>query len=330
MPAPVFVTYRWFDGGRVLRSDRPTALPLEVASELRDALSRRQKELPPRWLAAYDAIALRDESPTAPAHALEDVERDLAVTLIRGRLANVAARGIVCVQPSASGITPGVVREIALHTPVSTIIAAELDQSLAIEMADRLCPRNLTSAAIACDPTVDLPLPINFPHPRVYLCLGNTLGRSTAVGAVRMLRVMRTTMAPGDSVILGLTGRRVEPLDATTDPAAAPARHLAALGLIQSTTGACFDLDRFDYKPTWDRDNARLETHLVARRAFDLALPGVCDVRFRKGESIRTSVSCVFDRARVAAMLSGVGLALRDWTTDPAGSYVVALAVPAS
>jgi len=37
-------------------------LSMEVATELRDALSRRQKELPARWLAALDATTLREDT----------------------------------------------------------------------------------------------------------------------------------------------------------------------------------------------------------------------------------------------------------------------------
>ena len=59
-------------------------------------------------------------------------------------------------------------------------------------------------------------------------------------------------------------------------------------------------------------------------------VPGIGDVRFRKGESVRTSVRCVFDRARVSAMMAGVGLTLREWTTDPGATYVVALATTAT
>jgi uncharacterized SAM-dependent methyltransferase len=143
---------------------------------------------------------------------------------------------------------------------------------------------------------------------------------------------MRTTMTPGDSIVLGLESRReARSVEAVADGAdGGAARHLAALGLVQSATGAVLDLSRFEFRPSYDRENCRIETHLIARRALSLEVPGICDVRLRKGESIRTSVSCVFDRTRVSAMLSGVGLTLQEWTTDADGSYVVALAGPAS
>ena len=330
----------------MLRSDRKS-LSVEVASELRDALQRRQKELPPRWIAALDAETLRDGTQSAPTHALESTERDLALTVLHDRLPDARPRGVVCVRPSASGASGPVVHSLCARGAVTAIAAAEWNESLAHAMLHRIVARSAqsavpsasgrptgngddpSSAAIECDCTIELPLPHTFPRPRVYLCLGNVLGNSTTVGAVRMLRVLRTTMSPGDTIILGLEVPRdidpAQPSDSDVDAA----RHLGVLSLVNSTTGAAFDVHRFDYRPRYDADNGRLETHLVARRAFELEVPGVGDVRFRKGESIRTAVSCTFDKNRVAAMMTGVGLALREWATDLESKYVVATATPA-
>ena len=48
-----------------------------------------------------------------------------------------------------------------------------------------------------------------------------------------------------------------------------------------------------------------------------------------EGSGIRTSVSCAFDHHRVGAMMTGVGLSLREWQTDPSARFAVALATPA-
>jgi uncharacterized SAM-dependent methyltransferase len=138
-------------------------------------------------------------------------------------------------------------------------------------------------------------------------------------------------MTPNDSIILGLEASAAESVPAISDARleAQASRHLGVLRLLNSTVGACFDLARFDYRPRYDLENRRLETHLVARKALEVDVPGICAVRFRKGESIRTSVSCVFDRSRVAAMMAGVGLRLAEWARDTTGRYVVALSTPA-
>lgn len=315
----------------MLGSDRATPVAVDVASELRDALSRRQKELPPRWLAAVDASTLAEGTTMSPGQALDTTERALGLALLRNHLGDARPRGIVCVQPGTSSVCVSLVQLLRERGSVLSIAAAELDATLARASLERIAGRDVRQASVAlvCNCAVDLPLADTFPRPRVYLCLGNVLGSTTTVGAVRMLRVLRTTMTPADSIVLGLDVRHPGTANAgdERDPETITP-HLAALDRVNVSTGATFDLDRFDYETRYDPDNRRVETHLVARRTFALEVPGVCDVRLRKGESIRTSVRCLFDRARVAAMMGGVGLALRQWTTDPGDSYVVALATP--
>jgi L-histidine N-alpha-methyltransferase len=312
----------------MLRTEPVTPLPLDIAKELRDALGRRQKELPPRWLAAHDAATVRG-SHALPRHAFEDFEREVGLAMIGDTLADARPRAVVCVHPSSSRIAPTLVDALRQRGCLTTVAATELDRALAVGMLSELTnpPAEHTTVPIVCDCTIELPLPDQFPRPRVYLCLGNAIGSTTTVGAVRTLRVLRTTMSPGDALIVGLE-IRADSSDVDVDIRDA-GRHMAAFRLVSSVTGAELDLARFEYRRTYDSANNRHETHLVARRAVQLEVPGVCDVRFKKGESIRTSVSCAFDRNRVMAMMSGVGLTLREWRTDPTARFAVALATPA-
>ena len=312
-------------------SERSTLSP-EIVGELRDALGRRQKELPARWLAAVDAAALR-EGGALPTHENESLERELALALLRDQLPDTRPRGVVCIQPSASSVNLTLADTLCQRGSVMSIGTAELDSKLAVEMVERIASSSNceSSSAVACDCAIELPLPDRFPRPRVYLCLGNVLGATTAVGAVRLLRVLRTTMTPGDNLVLGLEGRQSTTARAFSDEEfeASASRHLGALGVVNSAVGIGFDLSSYEFRTTVDAENRRVETHVVARRAHEVDVPGVCAVRLRKGESIRTSVRCTFERNRVAAMLTGVGLTLRDWTSDAEGRYVVALATPA-
>lgn len=316
--------------GRRLRPGR-SALSVDVANELRDALGRRQKELPARWLAAVDATALRAGA-ALPGHEHETTERELGLAMLRDKLPDARPRGVVCIRPSESGATFALVDALCTRDSVIALATAELDATLAVEMRERIASRRIceSSLAVACDCTIELPLPDNFPRPRVYLCLGNVLGCTTAVGAVRMLRVLRTTMGTSDTIVVGLRTATDNPGDASDGLVdAAAERHTSAIGLVNAMVGADFDLSKLDFRCTFDVENSRVETHLVARRTLSTRVPGVCDIRLRKGESIRTSVSCRFERNRVAAMMTGVGLSLREWTTDPERRFVVALASPA-
>jgi L-histidine N-alpha-methyltransferase len=313
----------------MLKAER-SPVSIEVASELRDALGRRQKELPARWLAAVDAVTLREGAPLLPSHEHEVTERELGLELLRDVLPDARPRGIVCIRPSASAVSLTLADALCQRGSVTSIAAAELDSKLAVEMLERVASRGIceSSSAVACDCTVELPLPDDFPRPRVYLCLGNVLGSTTTVGTVRLLRILRTTMGPTDSIVLGLAQRSRDRAASDDELGSVSARHLGALGLLSSRLGATFDLTRFEFRPVYDAENSRLETHLVARRAFEVDVPGVCAIRLKRGESIRTSVSCRFEQNRVAAMMAGVGLTLRHWSTDTAGRFVVALAGP--
>lgn len=68
----------------MLRAER-SPLSMEVATELRDALSRRQKELPARWLAALDATTLREGTGSLPSHEHDAIESDLVLRLLRDK-----------------------------------------------------------------------------------------------------------------------------------------------------------------------------------------------------------------------------------------------------
>src|SRR5690242_7038636 len=109
----------------MIRAEPATRLPVDVAKELRDALGRRQKELPPRWLAAYAATAVR-KTPL-PRHTFERAERDLSLTIVTQSLADLRPRAVVCVQPSASRVARVLVEALGERGTLSTVAAAELD-----------------------------------------------------------------------------------------------------------------------------------------------------------------------------------------------------------
>ena len=309
----------------MLDTDRTSQRSAMLATELRDALCRRQKELPPRWLVSpIDGSYLGSGGTGGPT---ESVEVDLCRTMLEQALAHSRPRGVVCVRASAAPAAAFVVNAVRARGALSALAVVESDEATAkavgrhFEMSSM--PNAASVRAFAADCTLALPPLDALPRPRLYLCLGNALGAVTAVGAVRTLRVFRSTMNPGDTLLLGLATRG-------TPGDAGPSSHLDALKRIDDAFGSSLMGSRFDCESRYDAEQRRSETHLVARRAFEAEIPGVCDVRFKKGESIRTGVSCTFDRARTSAMLAGVGFTLQAWEANAPGTFAVASAVPAT
>jgi uncharacterized SAM-dependent methyltransferase len=314
----------------MLETDRSAHRPTALAAELRDALGRRQKELPLRWLAPTETSATATTADST-REALTSLEVALGRAALDRFVPTLRARGIVCVHPTGAPATGPLLNAVRARGGDPVVAAVESESALARTAARVLADdadEALAVKAIAADCTLELPLPDDFPRPRLYLCLGNTLGAFTAVGAVRTLRVLRSTMVPGEVLVLALAAAPM-PSDSACSPVDY-SRHLAALARINHVFGSSLDAARFGCESRYDAENRRSETHLVARSAFEVEIPGVCSVRFRKGESIRTAVSCTFDRTRLAAMLGGVGFSLRGWEQSDDGRLAFAVTCPAT
>jgi uncharacterized SAM-dependent methyltransferase len=92
--------------------------------------------------------------------------------------------------------------------------------------------------------------------------------------------------------------------------------------------GADFDPSAFRHHACYREAAHRIEMHLVATRDQRVAIPGIGPIEFLEGESVRTEISCKYDRATAAAMFGDAGLHLAEWRTDAAGRFALALAAP--
>ena len=102
------------------------------------------------------------------------------------------------------------------------------------------------------------------------------------------------------------------------------------LRVLNRTFGADFDLASFQHRADYDSVEHRIEMHLVATRAQTVHLPGAPDVHLHEGETIRTEISCKYDRQSVADMFSAAGLRLVDWREAPAPEGQFALCLGAA
>ena len=90
--------------------------------------------------------------------------------------------------------------------------------------------------------------------------------------------------------------------------------------------GQIFDLDRFDHSAFYNREESRIEMHLVARESHRVAIDAIdLTVDFSKGESIRTEISCKYTQAMVEAMLEKAGLRMTRWDTDTNHFFALSL-----
>jgi L-histidine N-alpha-methyltransferase len=172
-------------------------------------------------------------------------------------------------------------------------------------------------------------------RPALVALLGSTIGNFSAPGAVRLLRHVRALLEPGDVFLLGADlrpgpGKPIEMLEAAYNDAAGVTAEFNRnmLRALNREAGTDFDVDRFRHRAFYEPGEGRIEMHLVAEAEQTVRVPGRGDVRIAAGESVRTEISCKYDRPTVEALFDEADLALTDWVTDRLGRYALVLGEP--
>jgi L-histidine N-alpha-methyltransferase len=68
--------------------------------------------------------------------------------------------------------------------------------------------------------------------------------------------------------------------------------------------------------------------HLVSRARQRVTIPIVGEIELADGESIRTEISCKYDRESLEEILRESGFALERWMTDDSRTFALVLARP--
>jgi L-histidine N-alpha-methyltransferase len=190
----------------------------------------------------------------------------------------------------------------------------------------------LEVAPVAADFTRSLPLPTSLPHPTLLTFLGSTIGNFSADQAVDLLRHLRAAMRSGDRFLLGVDLRKdVAMLEAAYNDARGVTAefNLNLLRVVNRRFGADFDLHAFRHRAVYDAREHRMEMHLVSTRPQSVRIPGAREYALREGETIRTEISCKYDRASVEEMFAAAGLALAEWREGADGLFALCLGAPA-
>jgi L-histidine N-alpha-methyltransferase len=95
------------------------------------------------------------------------------------------------------------------------------------------------------------------------------------------------------------------------------------LRVLNRELAANFDIDAFRHRAFWNAGARRIEMHLVSLRPQAVHVPRHGVVRFEEGETIRTEISCKYDRAAVETLFASAGLEIETWTTDARGWFAL-------
>ena len=168
------------------------------------------------------------------------------------------------------------------------------------------------------------------PRPVLFAFLGSTIGNFDAPSARALLGRVRQVMRPFDRLLLGADLRKKRHV---VEAAYNDARGVTAafnrnmLRVLNRELGADFNVGSFRHRAFYSPERHRIEMHLVSSREQVVHIPRVGDVRLASGETIRTEISCKYDRPSVRRLLRAARLRLQDWIADD-GRFALAIASP--
>jgi len=313
-------------------AERPDATSL--IAMLRDVacgLSRSQKELPPKYFYDRRGSELFDAITRLPEYYLTRSERAL-LDCWSGPLMSVLRPAALVELGAGSADKTRLLLDAMvyagraeLYVPID--VSAEFLEEAAGDLREEY--KTLGIEPLVGDIADPLALGDDLPAPAVIAFLGSTIGNFDPPAAHRLVRNVAGAMRHGDRFLLGADLRK----DARVIEAAYNDRdgvtaefNLNVLRVLNRELGADFDLDAFEHRAFYDRTLHRIEMHLVSTHDQTAHIPGVGDVAFAGGESIRTEISCKYDHASLSEMLCSAGLGIDRWITDAGSTYALVVA----
>jgi L-histidine N-alpha-methyltransferase len=292
-----------------------------LAEDVRSGLTGIPKELPPKYF--YDArgSALFEQICELPEYYLTRTERAL--------LAQIAGEVVGSVRPSTlvefgSGngrktriLLDAMARRELLDCYVPIDLNADVLRQTAHALSESYAGLRIHAVIGDFEQPVEI-LPTG--GPRLVAFLGSTIGNLTHDGAIGFLRNVARLLAPEDRFLLGTDlVKDVRVLERAYNDAAGvtAAFNRNILSVINNHLNGHFEPNRFEHLAFYNKEDARIEMHLVARQSHQVSIDAIdFTVEFARGESIRTEISCKYTRAMVEGMLAEAGLRLVRWDTD--------------
>jgi dimethylhistidine N-methyltransferase len=281
------------------------------ADDIVAGLSRRPKELPPKYFYDAEGCALFEAICALPEYYLTRAELDL--------MARHAAEIAAFLGPDCELIEFGsgtsrktrLLIEAARPRRYTSIdIAREQLRATAAALAEEY--PNLEICAVCADFTRPLDLPRRHEAAvarRAAYFPGSTVGNFTRRETAEFLNGVRRLVGAGGALVIGVDLKKDPALlhAAYNDGQGVTARfNLNLLTHINRAAGADFDLTGFEHAAFYDEADGRIEMHLRSLREQTVHVAGRTFI-FARGELLRTEISCKYSVEEFQALANRAG-----------------------
>ncbi len=305
-----------------------------MLSDTRRGLSSEPKTLPPTYFYDAKGSMLFDQITRTPEYYLTRAE----CALLEREADSIAQAGgspsLVELGAGSAEKSRVLIRALRARGLCDRYVPVDVDPTTLAETAASLVEEfaGLQVIPVVADIRSELRIPSAAPRPLLCAFLGSTIGNFSRAEARSLLSRLRGDIGEDGSLLLGVDLVKDIP---TIERAYNDAQGLTAefnlnvLAVLNRELDADFDLAMFEHRAFYDPDLRRIEMHLVSRAKQRVTIPLVGEIELAKGETIRTEISCKYDRDAVEEMLRESGLELKRWMEDSDRSFALALAAPA-
>jgi L-histidine N-alpha-methyltransferase len=312
----------------------PRDLRRALEQDVRQGLSHRPRELPPKYF--YDARGSRlfDAITRLPEYYPTRREREI----LGARAAEIAARAgsdtLVELGSGTSDKTRLLLQALSAEGTLRRFVPFDVDAVTLRGAALRIAGEfpSLTVHAVVGDFERHVPL-LPRGGRRLIAFLGGTIGNLAPRPRAHFLDDIAGQLAPGDAFLLGTDlVKDIPRLEAAYNDAQGVTAEFNknVLSVLNTELNADFEVDRFEHLARYDPRQGWIEMLLrsTVRQTVTVQDLDLC-VAFGEGELMRTEISAKFTRSQIDRELDTAGMRSKARWTDRAGDFAVTLAVRA-
>jgi len=303
---------------------------VQMLSDVRLGLTRSPKQLSPKYFYDERGSELFEEITQLPEYYLTRAERLLLEQKISEIVASVHPCSLVELGAGSATKTRIILDEMRRNGCAESYVPVDVSKDFLEATAIQLRADypDVKIVPVASDITEPFEIP-EVAGPTLIAFLGSTIGNFPREQAVRLLAHIAHEMTSADRFLLGA--------DMIKDPAiinhayndsrgVTAAFNLNILERLNRELGADFPIADYRHRAFYNKEQHRVEMHLIAERAHKVNIPQVGEISLEKGESIRTELSYKYDRPILEDILTASGLVLEKWMPANDNSFALALA----
>jgi len=306
-----------------------------MLADVRDGLSRRPRELSPKYFYDERGSQLFEEITRLPEYYLTRAEREILLVRAPQIVALTGAHTLVELGAGSAAKTRILLTAMRQRAVSVTYVPIDVSEDFLEQTRDALEEELpwLRVEPVVADMGVAIELPPVIDAPVLFAFLGSTIGNFDTPSAVALLRRIADHMRPGDCLLLG-TDLRKDPrvLDAAYNDSAGVTAEFNRnmLRVLNAELGADFSPERFAHRAFYNEVDHRIEMHLDAMGPQTIHIPGLPSISFASGEGIRTELSYKYDRAAVEGLADGASLSVSHWFVDAQSRFALSILEPKS